>query len=114
MLLVGRIVQPHGDEDEEDQERPHNLHQELKLRVRRRQEAFIAMATLTHVGTSISVRILFKMSSEDPFLVNMCPNADSLDHREASAGHHGSIMTPDHSSLITQTNTFHREQIKQE
>ena len=55
MLLVGRIVQPHGDEDEEDQERPHNLHQELKLRVRRRQEAVIAMATLTHTLGPLSV-----------------------------------------------------------
>lgn len=45
MLLIWRIVQPHGDEDEEDQERPDDLHQELKLRDGKRQEVMSAMTT---------------------------------------------------------------------
>lgn len=32
MLLVGRIVQPHRDEDEEDEEGPDDLCQELELK----------------------------------------------------------------------------------
>ena len=35
MLFVWRVVQPHGDEDEEDEKRPDNLHQELKLKDRK-------------------------------------------------------------------------------
>lgn len=31
MLLVWRVVQPHGDEDEEDEERPDDFHEELEL-----------------------------------------------------------------------------------
>lgn len=44
MLLVRRIVEPHGDEDEEDEERPDDLHQELKLRDRDRKSS----STHTH------------------------------------------------------------------
>lgn len=67
MLLIWRVVQPHGDEDEEDQERPHDLHQELKLRDRRRREAVSAMATITHMLVPLSAFI--KMSSENPHVL---------------------------------------------
>lgn len=32
MLLVGRVVQPHRDEDEEDEEGPDDFRQELELK----------------------------------------------------------------------------------
>lgn len=35
MLLVGRIVDPHGDEDEEDKEWPDDLNQQLDLKEKR-------------------------------------------------------------------------------
>lgn len=68
MLFVRWVVQPHGDEDEEDEERPDDLHQELKLRDRKtprvsegqRQETI--NYTLTHrlrglkASLSVSVR----------------------------------------------------------
>lgn len=31
MLFVGRVIESHGDEDEEDEEWPDDLHQQLKL-----------------------------------------------------------------------------------
>lgn len=32
MLLIGGVVEPHSDEDEEDEERPDDLHQQLELK----------------------------------------------------------------------------------
>lgn len=34
MLLVGRVAEAHGDEDEEDEEGPDDLGQQLKLKDR--------------------------------------------------------------------------------
>lgn len=34
MLLVWRVVQPNGDEDEEDEEGPDDLHKKLQLRIK--------------------------------------------------------------------------------
>lgn len=74
MLLIWRIVQPHGDEDEEDQERPDNLHQELKLRDRKRQEVRSAMTTHTNSNT----HTLFLPSDSKSFCVKQeaasCPD----------------------------------------
>lgn len=48
MLLIWRIVQPHGDEDKEDQEWPDDFHEELKLRDGKRQEVMSTMTTHTY------------------------------------------------------------------
>ena len=48
MLLVRRVVEPHGDEDEEDEERPDDLHQELKLRDRKKPIRDRKSLTHTH------------------------------------------------------------------
>lgn len=45
MLLVGRVVQPHSDEDEEDQQWPDDLDQELKLRDRQEETGTISRDT---------------------------------------------------------------------
>lgn len=48
MLLVGRVVEPHGNQDEEDQEWPDDLHQELQLWGGDRESS---AATHTHTQT---------------------------------------------------------------
>lgn len=47
VLLIWRVVQPHSDEDEKDEQGPDDLHQELQL-----QWVIESIHTQTHTHTS--------------------------------------------------------------